>query len=199
LGNGVTDIDGTKWNTWNSYYPFVPCGQSNSLGNYSGEVSFNMPAEYDAVIKTTKVNRYRGIENPFGHIYKWTDGINVETHADSDGGLTKLWLCSDPNNFQDNNYNNYSLIGNLPRADGYIKEMLLGEIMPSNNVGGGSGTYFCDYSYITNLPASGVSLRGVCFGGNAHNGASAGFAYSLAYNAPSLTYAHFGSRLCFLG
>jgi hypothetical protein len=199
LGNGVTNLDSTKWNTWNSYYPFIPCGQTNSLGNYSGEVSFSMPPEYDAVILTVKANRYRGVENPFGHIYKWTDGINVETHADSDGGLTKLWLCSDPNNFQDNNYNNYSLIGNLPRADGYIKEMLLGEIMPSNNVGGGSGTYFCDYSYITNLPASGVSLRGVFFGGTANHGAIAGFACSRATDAPSTTAAILGSRLCFLG
>lgn len=198
LGNGVTDIDNTKWGAWNSNYPFVPCGQSNSLGNYSGEVSFNMPAEYDAAIKTTKVNRYRGIENPFGHIWKWTDGVNIEMQAADSGALTKMWTCSNPANFSNVDYANYTLIGGLPRVEGYIKEMLLGEILPSNLVGGGSSTFFCDYGYYANLPASGIGLRGVFFGGNADTGAKAGFGYSTIY-APSFATPSIGSRLCFLG
>jgi hypothetical protein len=63
--------------------------------------------------------------------------------------------------------------------------------------GGGSTTYFCDSHYI-NIPTSGSSLRGVLFGGNANNGANAGFVCSYAINAPSFTSSNFGSRLCFL-
>ena len=37
----------------------------------------------------------------------------------------------------------------------------------------------------------------VLFGGDAHNGASAGFAYANTAYAPSYTYASVGSRLCF--
>jgi hypothetical protein len=118
--------------------------------------------------------------------------------ADS-GGLTKMWTCSNPQNFSNVDYANYTLIGNLPRVEGYIKEMLFGEILPSNLVGGGSTTYFCDYGYYANLPANGVSLRGVLFGGYAFFGANAGFGCSHALATPSSALANFGSRLCFLG
>lgn len=70
-----------------------------------------------------------------------------------------------------------------------------GEIMPLE-VGAGSTTYFCDYFY-TNIPASGVSERGVLFGGYASHGAYAGFVYASALNAATYTYADIGSRLCF--
>ena len=70
-----------------------------------------------------------------------------------------------------------------------------GEIMPSV-VGGSSSTYFCDYFY-TGIPAAG-GLRGVLFGGDANNGASAGFAYANTNYAPSATYTNVGSRLCFI-
>lgn len=39
--------------------------------------------------------------------------------------------------------------------------------------------------------------RGVHFGGNANNGANAGFAYSNSTNTPSNTNANIGSRLYF--
>ncbi len=79
-----------------------------------------------------------------------------------------------------------------------MKKMILGEdgeIMPLE-VGAGSTTYFCDYFY-TNIPASGVSERGVLFGGSAFNGANAGFVSANTLNAAAYTNAYFGSRLCF--
>lgn len=198
LGNGVTDIDGAKWSAWNGYNPFIPCGHSNSLGNASGEVSFNIPADYDAVIFTTKVNRYRGVENPFGHVWKWIDGVNIEFQSVAAGGLSKLWVCSNPANFSNVDYVNYTLLGNMARVDGYIKEMMFGEIMPSIT-GGGSTTYWSDFGYCANIPAAGTEVRGVLFSGNAYTGSFAGFGYSNTDAAPSYTHADIGSRLCFLG
>ena len=64
-------------------------------------------------------------------------------------------------------------------------------------VGGGSTTYFSDYFY-TSIPASGVAMRGVLFGGRASYGANAGLAIANTNNAASITYAYFGSRLCFI-
>ena len=64
-------------------------------------------------------------------------------------------------------------------------------------VGGGSTTYWADYHY-TNIPASGTVLRGVLFGGNANNGALAGFGYAYSLYAPSSTAVTVGSRLCFI-
>jgi len=71
-----------------------------------------------------------------------------------------------------------------------------GENMPVE-VGGGSTTYFADYFY-TNIPTSGTAMRGVLFGGNAHYGADAGLANATSTHAASVTFAHIGSRLCFI-
>lgn len=201
LGDGVTTIDGGKWSTFNSSYPFIPCGYTDELGNGTGEVEFSMPAEYDATIKKVKVSRYRGIENPFGHLWQWTDGINIRispTEENSGDGLSKVFVCSDPAKFSDSGYDGYAHVGNEARAEGYVKEVIFGEggeIMPSV-VGGGSTTYFCDYHY-TNIPTT-EALRGVLFGGPALSGAFAGFAFAYSNLAPSLTGAYLGSRLCFI-
>lgn len=200
LGNGVTSLDGTKWNTFNEYYPVIPCGHTDSLGNGTGEVDYQMPEEYDTNVFTVKVPRYRGIENPFGHLWQWTDGINVRiSPKEPDGdGLSKVYVCSDPSKFNDTNYDGYTYVGNDARTEAYVKSIIFGEggeIMP-DVVGGGSTTYFCDYHYAS-IPAA-ETLRGVMFGGAASGGAGAGFVCAGSGSAPSGASAPVGSRLCFI-
>lgn len=197
LGNGVTNTP--DWNGFNGYYPFVPCGHTDELGNASGEVAYTMLKEDGTTHGTVMVPRYRGIENPFGHIWQWTDGINVEISSAADGDTSKVYVCNDPALYNDSNYNGYTMRGLEARKEGYVKSIILGEygeIMPEA-VGGGSTTYFADYHY-TNIPASGKVLRGVLFGGAALDGASAGLASASSNRAPSATYAYLGSRLCFI-
>lgn len=200
LGAGVTTLNGTKWNTYNSYYPFIPCGITNSLGNRTGIVEFTMPDEYDTGV-VTKVNvpSYRGIENPFGHTWSWTDGCKCEIQSEADGALSKFYVCNDPAKFQDTSYTDYEQRGELPRKEGYVKRMMIGEHgenMPIE-VGGSSTTYFCDYFY-TNIPASGSAMRGVLFGGSAYFGALAGLSCARTLRAAAGAAANFGSRLCFI-
>ena len=201
LGAGVTDWNSSQWSTFNGYYPFVPCGHTDTLGNRTGVVAYTAYDENGDEYKTTNVPRYRGVENPFGHIWQWTDGINIRispTEANGGDGLSKVFVCSDPALFKDSGYDGYRHVGNEARTDGYVKEIIggeYGEIMPAA-VGGGSTTYFCDYHY-TNMPTA-ETLRGVLFGGSAILGASAGFAVAYSYYAPSITYTYFGSRLCFI-
>ena len=200
LGNGVTNLDGTKWSAFNGYYPFIPCGYTDELGNGTGEVEFSMPEEYDSAGLTVKVPRYRGIENPFGHLWQWTDGINVRISPNepTGDGLSKVFVTDNPEYFNDSNYNNMSHVGNEARVEGYVKSVIFGEggeIM-SDVVGGASTTYFCD-SHYTNIPTS-EALRGVMFGGAADYGARAGFGYARSINDPSAAHANFGSRLCFI-
>lgn len=185
LSAGVTDIDSGKWNAWCGYNPFVPCGYTNSLGNKTGIVDFVMPDGYGAT-KTTHVPSYRGVENPFGHIWKWTDGVLVNNY--------KFMVCDTPANYASSVNDNYAERGDVSTSGGYIKTIMLGEhgdIMPLS-VGGGSTTYFCDYYWI------GSGLRGVLFGGSAGNGTYCGFVYAAAYNAPSGAVTDIGSRLCFI-
>lgn len=198
LGAGVTTWDGTSWSNYNGYYPLVPCGVTNSLGNHTGTVDYNVIGSDGSTVKTFAVPRYRGVENPFGHIWKWTDGCKCIIQSEASGGLSKFYVCDNPANFTSSGTTNYDYRGNLPRSEGYVKALILGEdgeIMPLA-VGGGSTTYFCDYFY-TNIPTSGESERGVLFGGNAHHGAGAGFVYATTGNAATGALACFGSRLCF--
>ena len=198
LGAGVTTLDNTSWGNYNGYYPLVPCGVTNSLGNHTGMVDYNVIGSDGSTVKTFAVPRYRGVENPFGHIWKWTDGCKCIIQSEASGGLSKFYVCDNPANFTSSGTTNYDYRGNLPRSEGYVKALILGEdgeIMPLA-VGGGSTTYFCDYFY-TNIPTSGESERGVLFGGNAYSGAFAGFVYANAnYTATGAT-ATIGSRLCF--
>jgi hypothetical protein len=200
LGVGVTDlvaanITGMTGGT----YSCILCGITNSLGNRTGIVAYTMPTEYNAV-KTASVPSYRGVENPFGHLWKWTDGCKCLIQSDADGGLSEFYVCDVPANFTSTGIANYDLRGNLPRQSSvYVKELIMGEygeIMPLS-VGASSTTYFCDYFY-TSIPASGVSERGVLFGGSAISGAAAGFVCAYTNAAATTAYATFGSRLCFI-
>jgi hypothetical protein len=195
LGAGCTNINSTTWNTWNARNPFLPCGTTNELASGSGEVLFDMPAGYGTL--TTQANRYRGVENPFGHTYKNCDGINVRVYAaDAATPITEAFICNDPSLWNDSNYDGYYKLGELQRSGGYIKEMIAGQVMPLVASGASSSTYWTDNFY-TGVPASGDPLlRTVSFGGSANNGSGAGFSYANANDAPSNAAATIGSRLC---
>ncbi len=201
LGAGVSDWSSSDWSTFNSFYPFVPCGHTDTLGNATGVVAYTADNADGSEFKTSNVPRYRGVENPFGHIWKWTDGINVRispTEANGGDNLSKVFVCEDPSKLNDSNYNGYKHVGNEARTEGYVKEIIFGEegeIMPSL-VGGGSTQFFCDHHY-TNITTT-ETLRGVLFGGSADNGARGGLAYAHSANAPSFLHTDLGSRLCFI-
>lgn len=159
-----------------------------------------MPQEYDTDIFTVKVPRYRGIENPFGHIWKWTDGINIRIspNAPTGNGMSKVFVCDDPSKFNDSNYDGYQHVGNEARTEDYVKSVIFGEkgeIIP-DVLGGSSTTYFCDYHF-TAIPSA-DTLRTVRFGGNAPSGARAGLAYAYTMSDQSDMYSDIGSRLCFI-
>ena len=198
LGAGVTQI--SDWNGYNGYMPFVPCGTTNSLGNRTGVVTYNaMKADGTTVHYAAPVPSYRGVENPFGHIWKWTDGCLCNIQSEAAGGVSMFYVCDNPANFASSISANYDYRGDLPRSNGYVKEVILGEygeIMPLS-IGGGSTTYFCDNFY-TDIPGSGSATRGVLFGGYANSDATAGFVFAGTHHAPANTDANIGSRLCFI-
>ena len=202
LGGGVTTWDWNSWTSFNGNYPFVPCGHTDSLGNLTGVVSYTAKNDDGSISKTFDVPRYRGIENPFGHIWKWTAGCNIQVSASQENGgtgLSKAFICHNPANFQDSGYANYSYVGNIDRVGGFIKEVLFGvggEILPKL-VGGGSTTYFCD-NHSTNIPTSGEELHGLLFGGATIYGVNAGLAFARSDYAPPTMHSYFGSRLCFI-
>lgn len=194
LGAGVTTWN-REWQDFNGVLPFVPCGHTDSLGNGTGTVEYTVHREDKSEWKTFDVPRYRGVENPFGHIWKWTDGINISlSPIDS---LLKVFVCNDPSKFNDSNYTGYSHVGNMVRECGFSKEVIYGEygeIIPSV-VGGGSTAYHCDYKYPDKKYEE--SKSGVVFGGFANCGSYAGFT-CISFYIPTYENFIYGSRLCFL-
>lgn len=193
LGEGPTQM--TDWANFNNANPLIPCGYTNEFGNSSGEKAYVVKNSSDGTHATLMANRYRGIENPFGHIWKYTDGANIQVTT-GDDGLSILWTTDDPSNFSDSSYVGYDKKGNICRTDGFAKKMLLGEDgdIVTAEIGGSSSTYWCDY-YATNTSANRMQVIQV--GGNADSKTSAGLAYVSAGDPPSGAYRRVGSRLCF--
>lgn len=193
LGPGPTQM--TDWTNFNNSNPLIPCGYTNEFGNGSGEKAYVVKNASGGTHATLMANRYRGIENPFGHIWKYTDGANIQVTT-GDAGLSVLWTTDDPSNFSDTSYTGYDKKGNICRTNGYAKKMLLGEDgdIVATEVGGSSSTYWYDY-YYTNTSANRMQV--VLVGGAAGDGSSAGLAYVNTYNAPSDARRYLGSRLCF--
>lgn len=197
LSQGVTNM--SNWGDYNSYNPMVPCGVTNSLGNKTGVVNYTYKKSDDTDGQTLSVPSYRGLENPFGHVWSWTDGCKCNVQSDAAGGLSEFFVCTDPAKFQDSDYTDYEKRGEIPRNEGYVKIMMIGEYgenMPIE-VGASYITYFCDY-YARGIPSSGSVTRCVFFGGDANRGVYAGFSCAQVTNAASDSNASIGSRLCFL-
>jgi hypothetical protein len=193
LGPGPTQM--TDWTNFNNANPLIPCGYTNEFGNGSGEKAYVVKNASGGTHATLMANRYRGIENPFGHIWKYTDGANIQVTT-GDAGLSILWATDDPSNFSDTSYTGYDKKGNICRTNGHTKKMLLGEDgdIVTTEVGGSSSTYWCDY-YHTNTSANRMQVIQV--GGNADSGLNAGLTYVSAGDSPSGAYRRVGSRLCF--
>lgn len=193
LGEGPTQM--TDWANFNNSNPLIPCGYTNEFGNSSGEKAYVVKNSSDSTHATLMANRYRGIENPFGHIWKYTDGANIQVTT-GDNGLSILWTTDGPSNFSDSSYVGYDKKGNICRTNSYAKKMLLGEDgdIVATEVGGSSSTYWCGY-YATNTSANRMQVIQV--GGNADSETSAGLVYVSAGDPPSGAYRRVGSRLCF--
>jgi hypothetical protein len=196
LGAGVTDWNDTSWNNYNGRYPIVPCGYTDELGNGTGVKSLAVKDANNSTLVTVSVPRYRGIENPFGHIWKWTDGVLVNVVSGT-SGTSAVYACSRPSLFSSTSYSNYRSVGNEARSNGYVKEIHFGQYgdITAKKVGGSADTYYHDYHYV-NIDST--SLRGLLFGGNTLNGATAGLVSSNSHHVPTYTNPAVGSRLCFV-
>lgn len=190
LGSGVTNI--SDWNGYNSYNPFVPCGHTNSLGNYTGVITYPTPNEDGTIRSNVPIPSYRGIENPFGHILKWTDGVL----AKGIGTIQEYYKTNKRSGYSSTLTDDYIKVGESPTNNGYKKEILRnyqGDIMTSV-IGGSNTTYFCDYHYQV---VSNGAIYGFRSGGGANNGARAGFGSLSSYSGPATARADVGSRICY--
>lgn len=193
LGPGPTQM--TDWTNFNNTNPLIPCGYTNEFGSGSGEKAYVVKNASGGTHATLMANRYRGIENPFGHMWKYTDGANIQVTT-GDAGLSVLWTTDDPSNFSDTSYTGYDKKGNICRTNGYAKRVLLGEDgdIVVTEVGGSSSTYWCDYYYTYTSINRMLMVR---VGGDADRVLDAGLTCVAANLAPSDGSRNSSSRLCF--
>ena len=145
---------------------------SGKLSGISGRTSF----------------KWRGIEDPFGNLYEWVDGVLINDN--------KGYICNKPSLFASTLTADYKPLSYInANANGYPFEMGYDENYPEAQfpiaVGAGSSTGYADYYY------QNTGLRGAFFGGDAAYGTYAGLFYWGLDNSPSNANWVLGGRLLF--
>lgn len=208
LGEGVTTgsvkINGAD--TWS----FVPCGTTNSLGNGTGIIEYthtNTNAEGASTgTKVVNVPRYRGIENPFGHV--WKNVIDVVVA----GTDNSVYICKDYTKFGTfeggANPTAEQLIAAGYELQDFKESTITGQYVKklvNNNqadlfptvVGNGASatTYYCDYHWTSAT----ATPRTLLIGGHSGNGSNAGLFYLASNNGLGNSAAFVGTRITFYG
>lgn len=208
LGEGVTT--GTVTVNGATTYSFVPCGTTNSLGNGTGIIEYthtNTNAEGASTgTKVVNVPRYRGIENPFGHV--WKNVIDVVVA----GTDNSVYICKD--------YTKFGTFegGTNPTAEqliaaGYelqdfkestITSQYVKKLVNNNQadlfpaiVGNGASvtTYYCDYHWTSAV----ATPRTLLIGGSSDYESNAGLFSLASSNGLGGSYGNVGTRITFYG
>ena len=200
LGSGCTT--GAVTINGATTYSFIPTGSSDSLGSGSGEVTVTIQQTDSSGSNTTtttrKCNRYRGIENPFGHVWKHTDDV-ISVYISGYGA--RFWYkCDSPDHFGDSISNNNPYYKNIAAnavVTGYKTKIVTTSTcdffaLSCNN--GSETTYWCDY----NWDNTDGSLHCLLIGGDSDDGGGAGLFYLKSDAGVGSSSANVGSRLTYL-
>jgi hypothetical protein len=167
--------------------PHTIAGAGDSIANGSTDTTSGAGV---SAKPGTSFMKYRGIENLYGNIWNWADGINVNI-----GTAGTVYVTNDASDWADNTSTNYDLVtSSYVTASGYVRDLLPTEayMLSSNNTGGGSTTYITDQQYATTS-----TNRVVLVGGDARGGALAGAFCLFSVDVSSVASRVVGGRLAF--
>ena len=198
IGQGVVLVANNSSYNCSSY-----TGSTASLGNTTGQATETVNEIGGTETTYTTSGKlsitYRGVENPWGNIWKHIQGINIYGDGTVGGGQPYV-----ANNFvfsESKNGDNYEPVGfTLPNISGYISAMGYGSkefdwlLMPSE-VGGTSALPVGDYCYVSgNLSGCGVARLGGRWNGDANAG---GFDWYCG-SGVGARYGYLGGRLSYI-
>lgn len=188
---GVATINGA------TTYSFIPTGSSDSLGSGSGEVTVTIQqtdsSGHNTSTITRKCNRYRGIENPFGHVWKHTDDV-ISIY---EGGYKTWYKSIKPEQFANNKNTSYKPLTTATVVTGYKTEIRATptcDFFAAACTNGSESTYWCDY----NWDNTDTSEHCLLIGGHSGHGSEAGLFYLDSANGFGHSHAAIGSRLTYL-
>lgn len=195
LGSGCTT--GTATINGATTYSFIPTGSSDSLGSGSGEVTVTIQqtdsSGHNTSTITRKCNRYRGIENPFGHVWKHTDDVISIYRGDY-----RTWYKSiKPEQFANNKNTSYKPLTTATVVTGYKTEIRATptcDFFAAACTNGSESTYWCDYNW-DNTDTSEHCLLIGCY---SDNGGLAGLFALYSNTGVDDSGANIGSRLTYL-
>lgn len=133
---------------------------------------------------------YRGIENIFGNVFNWIDGLNIQEY--------QAYICRNPEEYISDKFEApYNKLGyvNCNERDMYIKKLGFDEKNPDIalpiEIGGGAGSSsgMCDFY------TSSEGNRVARVGGSFYYGASAGLWFWNCYFSSTSSYLYCGARL----
>lgn len=131
--------------------------------------------------------QYRGIENPWGNVSEFIDGINVYGQS--------VYICTDPEIYTDDTDTNYPYSNIKLPTSGWIKGLGFSSVFPwafiPNANGGSSISYIPDYTY------SGPEWKVLNVGGHITSKQEAGLFFFHAGAISSGTSNKIGARLQF--
>lgn len=170
--------------TTNSQLIFTGRTNASDAATVGGTWNISTPCGWNT---TTMQNRFFGIEDVFGNVNDWCDGVTFN-------GPT-IYSTTDYNHFTDT-MSNMVNSGSRATSNGYyISALTYNTAQPFLNypsaVSGGETQYYCDYEYYS---SSGVVLS---VGGRWSSGAYAGLWYSYGLIDASRAYSNIGGRLVY--
>ena len=175
---------------WNSQATIgVGICNGSSMSNTGGTDSMSYHTGTAASSRTaTGAVQYRNIENPYGNIWEWIDGVNF-----SDG---TVYVCTIPANYADDTTAGYTNAGTKVQSNGFIKAIGLSSTAPwaffPTEVGGSETIYIPDYAYYYS------GWRVLMVGGNCGGSTgNVGLFYFGASYVSSYSDSYVGARLLF--
>lgn len=199
LGNGATEGI-IKINNVSTYSVFT-CGCTDSLGNGSGQITQQFDnTDADGSVTSTvtrKANRYRGIENPFGQV--WKNTVDVVVHYNAETGVNDVYYTEDKSKFSSTSLEDYEYKCSTVITSGWYKDLQYTPqfelfVLPGTATHNSSGSYFTDFTYSNNSTTD----RTVFLGGYLNGGTASGLFflqsdYGIANAGPSV-----GCRLIYI-
>lgn len=139
------------------------------------------------LINTAAV-QYRWIENPWGNVFEWIDGINVNNRVP--------YICTEPESYADDTTSNYTSSGITLPNSGWIKGLGFSSVFPwallPDTTGGGSAT-----TYIPDYINSSAGWSVVDVSGCYTNASIAGLFFFDASQSSGISSQYIGARLQF--